>query len=233
LNDNPISFNIEGGGTIQEIQFRLRKTRFFAGVNYVFIDTETVFDISGGPPEEGDTTDAGLTAFLTYDTRDNVFTPNAGLYAKFQVSRFAEALGGDFNYTADGITAYYYRPVFDKRLILAFRLDYQHAGDDAPFYALPWVKLRGIPAFRYLGNYALTTEFEPRWKIDDRWSVLAFAGAGRAAQEYNALDDAEKATSYGAGFRYLLSRKLGLTGGLDLARGADENTLLIIFGSAW
>ncbi|MCZ6650085.1 MAG: hypothetical protein O7D35_05390, partial [Acidobacteria bacterium] len=38
---------------------------------------------------------------------------------------------------------------------------------------------------------------------------------------------------YGAGFRYLLSRKLGLTGGLDLARGADENTLLIIFGSAW
>ncbi|MCZ6745902.1 MAG: hypothetical protein O7C74_01655, partial [Acidobacteria bacterium] len=148
-------------------------------------------------------------------------------------SRFADVLGGDFNYTADGITAYYYRPVFDKRLILAFRLDYQHAGDDAPFYALPWVKLRGIPAFRYLGNYALTTEFEPRWKIDDRWSVLAFAGAGRAAQEYNELDDAEKANSYGAGFRYLLSRKLGLTGGLDLARGADENTLLIIFGSAW
>lgn len=233
LNDDSISFNIEGGGTLQEIKFRLGETRLFAGTSYVFLDTDAQFQVFGGFPLEGKTDDAGLTAFLSYDSRDNVFTPNVGTYAKAHVSRFAKALGGDFNYTSDGISALHYQPVFKKRLILGFRLDYQHAGDDSPFYALPWVHLRGIPAFRYLGNYALTSEVEPRWKIDDRWSVLAFFGAGRAAREYKQLDDAEKASSYGAGFRYLLSRKLGLTAGFDLARGAGENTLLIIFGSAW
>ena len=41
------------------------------------------------------------------------------------------------------------------------RLEYHHAGDDAPFWALPFVKLRGVPAFRYLGNYSVTGEIEP------------------------------------------------------------------------
>jgi hypothetical protein len=38
------------------------------------------------------------------------------------------------------------------------------------------VRLRGVPVFRYLGNYVVTLEIEPRYKIDERWSVLVFTG---------------------------------------------------------
>jgi len=79
----------------------------------------------------------------------------------------------------------------------------------------------------------VTAEVEPRWKIDERWSVLGFAGVGRAADEFDELSSAARAYSYGGGFRYLLSRKLGLAGGFDLARGPEETVLYLTFGNAW
>ena len=56
---------------------------------------------------------------------------------------------------------------------------------------------------------------------------------GRAARELDELSDAERAYGYGVGFRYLLSRKLGMGAGLDVARGPEESTVYIIFGNAW
>ena len=143
------------------------------------------------------------------------------------------ALGGDFDYGRLDATAHRYWPLFDDRLILGAGVEYQQSGDNSPFYALPWIRLRGIPAYRNLGNYTVTGEIEPRWKIDGRWSLLAFGGAGRAARELDRLDDAERAYSFGAGFRYLLARKLGLAAGLDVARGPEDTVTYIIFGSAW
>ena len=120
-----------------------------------------------------------------------------------------------------------------SRFILGVRLEYVKAGHDAPFYALPWVKLRGIAAFRYLGNHVITSEIEPRWSLSNRWSVLAFAGVGRAAANFDSIKDAERAYNYGGGVRYLIARKLGLTMGLDMARGPEETTGYLTVGSAW
>ena len=63
--------------------------------------------------------------------------------------------------------------------------------------------------------------------------MLGFAGLGRAADDLDELDDAEAAYNYGAGFRYLLSRRLGLAGGVDLARGPEDTVLYLTFGNAW
>ena len=117
--------------------------------------------------------------------------------------------------------------------ILGFRADYDVAGDEAPFYALPFVRLRGVPAFRYLGNYVATLEVEPRYKIDERWSVLVFLGAGRAAKDFSNLRDADKVYGYGTGFRYLIARKLGLGTGIDIARGPEDTVVYLTVGSAW
>ena len=146
---------------------------------------------------------------------------------------FSEALGGDQDYAKFTLNSRAYYPFRNERLILGVRADYAFVGGDAPFYALPFLSLRGVPAFRYLGNHTVTAEVEPRWKIDDRWSLLGFAGAGRAARDASGLEEAEGAYNYGVGFRYLLARRLGLAAGVDLAQGPEDSVIVLTFGSAW
>ena len=94
--------------------------------------------------------------------------------------------------------------------------------------------IKGVAEFHQRrGRHIVTSEIEPRWNVDDRWSLLAFAGLGRAAANFDRLKDAERAYNYGAGFRYLIARKLGLAMGLDVARGPEETTVYITVGSAW
>ncbi len=55
--------------------------------------------------------------------------------------------------------------------------------------------------------------------VAPRWYVLGFGGAGKAYGELHSLSDAPTAYGFGTGFRYLIARKLGLTMGIDIARG--------------
>jgi len=231
-SQNPISYNIKGLGTAHQLQFQLGHSRFFLGGRYELIAADVSFDSLQTTGEEGQSTNAGITGKLSYDDRDNVFTPNRGAQLAVDASYFGEALGGDFQYGGVSVGGKGYVPLGQK-VVLGLRADVRAVGGGAPFYALPFIKQRGIPAFRYLGNYVVSGEIEPRWKVDDRWSLLAFVGAGRAAVKLDRLDDAERAYGYGAGFRYLMARKLGLAAGLDYARGPEESVVYITLGSAW
>jgi hypothetical protein len=232
--DDPLDFNLEGSLLVQQAAFQLGDSNFFAGGRFTFLAADTTFEVS---PEEaiplGTTDDAALTAFIDFDTRDNTFTPSRGTSVSVAVSYASDALGGDFDYGKLDVNGLQYWQLFDERLTLGLRAEYHYAADGAPFYALPWVSLRGVPILRYLGNHSFTMEIEPRYKIDDRWSVLAFAGAGGAATDFEDLLEAERAYNYGAGFRYLLARKLGLAAGFDIARGPEDTTLYLTFGNAW
>ena len=231
--DDGLDFTIDLVGTLQSYKHRIGDSGFFLGLQYVFAATETTFDLDVSEvPLSGDSNLAGLTALLQFDNRDNIFTPSKGLEIDLDISWFNEAVGSDFNFERVDAFFRYYLPI-KKKWVLGFRADVAAAGDDAPFYALPFVVLRGIPIFRYLGNYVVTLEIEPRYKIDGRWSVLAFTGQGRAAREWDQMSDAEQAYNYGAGVRYLIARKLGLGIGLDIAVGPEQTVPYLIIGSAW
>jgi hypothetical protein len=231
---SPLAFNIDGAVLMQQAQIRLGSSNFFLGGRYTFLATEVTFDIQQGEALSlGSSDDSGITAFLSYDTRDNTFTPNQGTRASVGVSSFTDSLGGDYTYRKFDVSGIQYWRLFDERMSLGLRAEYHYTEDDAPFYALPWVSLRGIPALRYQGSHAVTVEIEPRWKIDERWSVLGFTGIGRASSHFDELSDAVAAYNYGVGFRYLLARRLGLAAGIDIARGPEETVVYITFGNAW
>ena len=86
---------------------------------------------------------------------------------------------------------------------------------------------------RYQGNVVAVAEVELTWQFDDRWSILGFTGAGRAANETGDLGAAPSRTTYGAGFRYLIARRYGFEMGLDVARGPEESVFYIQAGTAW
>lgn len=229
--DDGQDFNIVVAGLIQEVKFRIGESPMFAGVRYVFAATDTTFEAGVGP-DEGRTTVAGISGLFEYDTRDTVFTPTRGFVASLELSWFAEALGGDFDYGAAKTRFRYYWPLFE-RWVLGFRADYDYVGTGAPFYMLSFVRLRGVPILRYLGNNVATVEIEPRYRIGNRWNVLAFTGTGRAARTFTGLQDAEKVHNFGAGFRYLIAKKLGLGAGIDVARGPEETVPYVVLGGAW
>jgi hypothetical protein len=63
--------------------------------------------------------------------------------------------------------------------------------------------------------------------------VVGFAGVGKAYGRRQSWSDAKTVVSGGAGFRYLVARKLNLYAGLDFARGPEESAVYITAGSAW
>ena len=93
--------------------------------------------------------------------------------------------------------------------------------------------MRGIPAMRYQGNVVTVAELELAWQIDDRWALLGFAGAGRAANSGGELSDSPSRTTRGAGFRYLIARRYGFEMGLDVAKGPEDTVFYIQAGTAW
>jgi len=230
--DEGIDFNIKALGLVQQAKFRIAELPVFVGTKYIFATTDTTFDADTEDVLTGESDLAGLSALVEYDTRDTVFTPNKGMQATVDLTWYSEALGGDFDFGSAKTKFRYYLPVGEP-WVLGFRADFDATGDDAPFYALPFVWLRGVPVFRYLGHYVVTFEVEPRYKIDERWSVLVFTGVGRAATELENLRDADKVYNYGTGFRYLIARKLGLGMGVDIARGPEDTVGYLTVGSAW
>jgi hypothetical protein len=97
----------------------------------------------------------------------------------------------------------------------------------------PFVDLEGIAAMRYQGPTAATVEIRGGVDVTPRWSVLGFAGAGRAADGLSDLSSADTHSAYGAGFRYLMARRLGMRVGIDVAKGPEETYWYLIVGSAW
>jgi hypothetical protein len=120
-----------------------------------------------------------------------------------------------------------------EKWIVGARLDFDLAGGAPPFYAVPFIELKGIPALRYQGKKTAVTEARVNWELHPRWQIAAFIGAGKANNQFDDLWDSPTRVSRGVGFRYMGVRKLGMNMGLDFAKGPEEEVIYISFGTRW
>jgi hypothetical protein len=236
VDDDPFGFAINGGLLLQDIRFRLGASNWFLGGSYFYLDSEAVFEVDsevpGVDPTALDSLNAGLAALAYYDSRDNLFTPLKGLEMLLEGTFHRESLGGDFDYDQLDLDLKIYRPLSADEFFLSARLFAQTTDGDVPFYGLPFIRLRGVPALRYQGQRAGSLELETRWRVHRRWSVLIFGGAGKT-EGTDAQDDFSDIYAGGGGFRYLLARRVGLWAGIDAARGPEEWDFYIQIGSSW
>ena len=107
------------------------------------------------------------------------------------------------------------------------------AKGDVPFFALPFINMRGIPALRYQGENVVTTEVEVRWQTTPRWGLIGFTGVDRVADSIDDLSSADSHWAGGGGIRYLIARKMGLHVGVDIARRPEQWAFYLQMGSAW
>jgi hypothetical protein len=235
---NGIDYNLKGWFLLQEIIFRIKNSNFFLGPKLTYFDSVSTIDfkfpVEGIKPWELGLKNYGLGFVLKYDSQDNIFTPSSGINADIS-TLFYRGEGGLISsreYTLTDATSRIYWQLFED-IVLGWRLDGGFSGGDTPFYSLPYIDLRGIPAMRYQGKYALATDVETRWDVNDRWSLVFFGGVGRTADSMSDFSDSKDRWAGGTGFRYLMARMLGLYTGVDIARGPEEWAFYIQVGSAW
>jgi hypothetical protein len=233
---NGIDYNLSGWYVLQELAVRVAATRLFLGGHFSYQRWESRFEIpdrpAGFPPLELTLNTIGIGPVARYDSRDNTFTPNRGIDARYQAVFSLGVAGTDVKFNTQRAASHIYWPL-GQRVNLGWRADGRFSGGDTPFYALPFIQLRGIPALRYQDRYALMTELEARVRVISRWSVVGFSGLGWAIPSFGALDTAPTRVTGGFGLRYLLARRLGLHTGIDVARGPDQWAFYLQMGSAW
>ena len=230
VSDMAFAYNVDAAFLMQDAKFRVGGSPLFLGGAFTYADTNVKFRGGVLPPGVDPTTNittAGAAALAYWDTRDNILNPTRGQEAEAEFTYFGPEFGGTNQYTELELTAKSWHPVGD--FILGGRVRGATANGDVPFYALPAVHLRGVPAVRYQGEYAGAFEAELRYLVTPRWRLVAFGGLGAAKSRH--LPDSGEIYAGGVGFRYLTARLLGLSTGLDLAWGPEDTVIYITGGS--
>ncbi|MFJ4291390.1 BamA/TamA family outer membrane protein [Cupriavidus sp. NPDC089707] len=236
LLNQPRAYELNGTALIQQFLVQIGDSRWYIGPRYVFFDSTATFKPGSSASElpnfEKDTRIGMASLVVDYDSRSNMFFPSHGSYAELE-ARFARNwLGSTQSFEMYNARGYTWLPVA-RTLILGLRADTRFSAGDVPFYVQPYVDLRGVQKGRYQDRNAVMAEAELRWDVTPRWSLLGFTGVGKAYGRWNSFDDASNVYSVGAGFRYMIARKLGISMGIDVAHSKGQNAFYIQVGSAW
>jgi hypothetical protein len=235
--DQPFKFNLQGILLYQETRFRIADSNWFLGLGLSYLDADNVFKVE--LPDEAPIDllrtqfqNAGLSAKLAWDTRDNTSMPNSGQLIDLALWRYDESIGGDFNYWNAKLKLLSFHQLHEK-FVLGLRLDYSIIDGQAPFFAVPWVTLRGIPAMRYQGERVAVAEIEARYYFHPKWALLAFAGAGDVTSDVPAIDTEQNINAYGLGARFNIFEAQNVWIGIDIARGPEDTNWYIQIGQSW
>jgi hypothetical protein len=236
LDNAPLRYNIQPVGGTAQAKVRVGSSHVWAGASYLFARTQVSFDDPATTPERPSffpSTDVGgLTAVVTLDTRDNIFTPIRGTFLEASFGLFGPALGGSNVFERADLIAIQYVPL-PGRLYFGVRGKVAASFGDEPFFMRPYIALRGVPIMRYQGEEVAEVEAELRWQFWGRVSLVGFGGAGVAWTQFQRLDLRQDVLSGGGGLRYELAQRYGIHVGFDVAASQATSAFYIQIGSAW
>ena len=232
----PLGYNLDGWASVQHGMMRLGSSNAWLVGRWNYLDMKTSFDNENatsrfGSIERGNKA-SGLGVSLEYDSRDNIFTPNRGWTGAVDLTYYDPDWGSDTRFQSYRGHVFGYWQL-DKGLILGGRADVRTVEGRVPFYMLPFVDLRGVPAMRLQGTRTGVLETELRWNLSQRWALVGFGGTGTAWGSGTDFSDGNDTFSRGAGFRYQIARLLGMWVGLDWAKSTQGHAFYIQVGNAW
>jgi hypothetical protein len=233
----PLKFTLDGMFIFQDIKFRIKDSDWFLGTSLSYLDAKNEFslDVPGDPPAQildSDIKDVGLAATGSYDSRDNTMNPNKGQLINLSLWRYDDSIGGNYNYWSAKLKALSFHHFHDK-FTLGLRLEVSTVDGHPPFFAYPWVKLRGIPAMRFQDELAGAVEVEGRFQLAPKWEVLGFAGKGFTSGDIPIFDNPGNIHNVGVGARYKVIEAQNVWMGLDIAKGNEDWNWYIQVGHPW
>jgi hypothetical protein len=238
IGDKEFKFNIEALPVLLSLSKKINKKEVYLGVQYTYSHTKVAARFTDSLPAFVDKAKAldsktgSLGVFVDWDKRNSIFTADKGARINILYTADAQWTGSDYNYQRTNASVNWFVPV-KKNWISGVRGEVQHVFDEPPFYLLPYISLRGVPAARYQGVTTVILETEQRFDMNLRWSLLGFAGLAKAIERKQSFGEASYVYNVGTGFRYLIARAFKIRAGVDIARGPEEFGYYIVFGHNW
>ena len=204
---------------------------FYLGVSYEFqnvfnfeynkdgtslFDTQNITGKSGGKI-------SGTGFLITWDSRNNAFSPSKGFYVQYYVAYYGKGIGSDFDFTIRSIDIRKYFS-FKKERVLAFQLNLVSTIGDTPVRDLAFIGSNSYMRGYYEGRYAdynmIAFQGEFRVPVKGRWGFTTFAGVGRVGSTLGDVFQIHSLKpSIGIGLRYALRPKEKLNLRLDAGFG--------------
>lgn len=230
--DIPFGFSMEGALVMANFKRRMGASNWFIGASTSMVDADAFFKTDGSGIPDFEFTDVGIGATGLYDSRDDSMMPSTGRRFDLTVWRYDDAIGGEFDYWTSRLKFNSFHK-FAEKFVLGLRFEVGTADGEVPFYAEPFVPLRGIPALRYTGEIAGVAEAEFRYQFAPRWAVLAFAGAGFVDDFDPTTGTEDDIVAWGIGARWLALKEQNVWVGIDLARGPEDDAFYIQLVHPW
>jgi hypothetical protein len=237
----PVDFSMKARIVYQDMKFRIKESDFMIGAALSYLKADNTFGAGLADPNP-DTLDdgrfaldfhnVGLAGKIAYETRDNTMNPRSGQFVELSLWRYDDAIGGDYEYWSAKLKALSFHSLTEK-LTLGLRLDVSGVDGRVPFFAIPFVSLRGVPALRYQNKTAGAAEVEIRYLIRPKWEVSAFGGVGFTSDAYAIFENPDSIYNFGVGGRYNIFEAHNVWVGLDVARGPEDWNWYIQVGHPW
>lgn len=212
--------------------------RLFAGVVF---EHQKVWDISYTPGGAFDVQDvkgrygykvSGIGASLSYDSRNNAFSPDKGFYGQFFVNHFGKHLGSDFTYTNIVLDLRKYIAVREGQ-VLAFQFfSFNNTGNEVPIRSLAAFggdnRMRGYYEGRFKDRNQMLLQGEYRLHVYKRFGMVLFGGTGNVAHSISDYSIKGLQYSVGGGVRFALDPKEKLNLRVDYGIGKGNNSGLYL-----
>lgn len=237
LVDYSIDFNMEVDTTMLQFSTRLPGTKdWFLGLRYLWIDADVDFERSNLFPVLPDVhtniVSSNLGLLLTYDSRNDNYYPTKGGYLELIASKDSPNWGSDYDFKRNTVKYVQYFSITEKQT-LALKGAVSDVGEDAPFFLMSTLKMRGFAAGRYLDNSSAELHAEWRYKFLPRWGVVTFAEAGKIADSLSTLSGNSTVKCYGAGLRWQAIESKQMHLGIDFAFSDDDDAVYLRVGEAF
>jgi len=173
---------------------------------------------------------------LALDRRDNPYYPRHGLAFDFNADIYFGDFRGDLTYGSYEANYRQYTSL-RERDVLAWQGYVCVTADEAPFFLQcqvgPSSLIRGYSFGRYWGPTMAAAQAEYRWQVGRRWILAAFGGVAEVADTFGSFTYDGLLPAGGAGVRFVVEPKNGVTMRADYAWGKGESALYISVGEAF
>jgi len=214
----------------------------FLGVIYSFQRVFNVEYTAGGLFDKEDIPGrygyhvSGAGVSLTYDTRNNAFSPDRGVMLQFYVNPFASFLGSDYQYTNYVIDMRRFVRVFRDQ-VLALQVWGSWNSGDVPLRSFSYLgganNMRGYYAGRFRDKNAGVIQAEYRIPLWWRIGAAGFGSIGNVGPELKDINLEYVKYSYGGGVRIALNQKEKLNLRLDYGIAKGSSGFYLQLGEAF
>lgn len=208
----------------------------YIGITYEFQHTGAVNYMAGGVFDRenivgrygGNT--SGVGPILSWDTRNNAYSPDHGFFAEMAYVYFDQHLGSHFNFKVFSIDLRTFIAL-SKKSVLALQGLGGFTGGNTPFRKLEELggadMMRGYYGGRFTDKCLMAYQAEYRRFLFWRLGVVGFVSTGEVAHTVGRFELNGFHTAYGGGARFALSKEEKLNLRVDYGVGKHSNAFTV------